>query len=844
MDFKRYIPHITAVILFAIITALFFKPLVFDGKKMKQGDVDHFLGVSKEISDYREKTGKEALWTNSLFGGMPAYQIAIKYPNNLVQYLQKFFIAIMPAPATVILLCMIGFYFLLTTMKVDPWLSIAGAIAFGLSSYFIIILTAGHNTKGFAIAYMAPVLMGLLLTMRGRLFLGAALTALALALEIYSNHLQITYYLLILVVFVGIGESVRLYKEKKLNYLLKAIGLLFAAAFLAVLPNLTNLMLTEEYGKYSTRGKSDITIDNADQKKTSGLPIEYATQWSYGVGETWTLLVPDFNGGASEAIATYDPKALDAVDQNWKENIGQNGAYFGDQPFTSGPVYVGAIIFFLFILGMFIVRDNLKWWLFAATLLSIMLAWGKNFEGFTEFFFDNVPGYNKFRAVSMILVIAELTIPLLAMLALKEIIKDPARLKARRELFFISLGLSAGIALLFAIMPTVFVSPVSETETTQIIEGATKQGATRAIADEYIMNLEQARLSIVTSDAWRSFGFILLAGTLLFIYIRKPFKVYWLAAGVAFLVLIDMAGVASRYIDNDTDYEKTKKVTTHFEATQADNMILSDKSPDYRVLNVAANTWSDANTSYFHKSIGGYHGAKLKRIQELYENVMEKDILEVRTALQSGSDSIARGVLAKQASINMLNTKYIIYSPEGGVLVNSTACGNAWFVDEVKQVANADEEIKTVANFNPKKTAIVDKVFADQLQGAKPNADPNASIKLVSYEPNDLKYESNASSQQVAVFSEIYYDKGWNAYVDGKLTPHFRTDFVLRGMVVPAGKHTIEFKFEPSFYFTGEKIALFGSILLILFVGGGIFLDWKKKAATKVAEKEKARAEA
>lgn len=835
MDFKRYLPHVAAIAIFFIITAVFFGPL-FDGKRIRQGDVEQFLGSSKEIKDFREKTGEEPLWTNSMFGGMPAYQISVLYPNNMVQYIQKTLLKLLPSPAAIILVGMLGFYILLLAFKIDPWLSVGGAITYGLSSYVIVILAAGHNTQAMAVAYMAPVLMGVIVALRGKMFLGAAFTALALSLEIYANHLQVTYYLLILIVFVAIGEAIRLVRAGEMNYLLKSFGLLAVAALIAILPNITNLMLTEEYGKASTRGKSDITIDNKEQTKTNGLPIEYATQWSYGKSETFTLMIPDFQGGASAAIGSYAEDALNDVDPNYKEYIGnRTSAYFGGQPFTSGPVYVGAIICFLFILGLFIVKDNIKWWLLGATVLAILLAWGSNFIGFTEFFFYNVPGYNKFRAVYMILVIVQITMPLLAMLTLREIITNAAELKSKLRSVYIAFALTGGVALLIYLMPTSFVTPTNMSDTQRITQDVQQQGGGKQDIDNVLMNLETARVSIVQSDALRSFMFILLTGALVFFFIRKPFGALPFAIVTTILLLADMWGVSRRYLTED-DYEPKKTTEGNFFMSPADEKILADQS-QYRVLNVATQTWQDARTSYFHKSIGGYHGAKLKRIQELYEQVLERQLYDLRSSMQKdlNNDSMMRIHLSRQSALNMLNGKYIIFNPEqGGVLTNQFACGNAWFVNQLKIVPNADSEVVAVRNFNPRRTAIVDQIFQKELGEIKPRFDSTASISLVSYAPNDLKYQSNASSEQLAVFSEIYYDKGWNAYLDGKPVPHFRADFVLRGMKVPAGKHEIEFKFEPASYITGEKIALTGSLLLFLFVGGAIFLDYRRKKANVV----------
>lgn len=843
--YRKYLPYAVALILFIIITAAFFKPLVIDGKQVRQSDIQHHKGMSKEIADYREKNHKEPLWTNSMFGGMPAYQISVLYPSNYINGVQKAFSVIsrIPFPVTSILLCMIGFYFLMVTMKVNPWVSIAGAIAFGLTSYMITLVPAGHNSKMFAIAYMAPVVMGVLLTFRGRLWLGAAITALALALEINANHLQITYYLMMLLVFLGIGEVIRLWKAKEKKYLAQACGILGIAVVLSILPNLGNLLLTNEYSKFTTRGQSELTIDNTEQTKTAGLPIEYATQWSYMPSETFTLMIPDFMGGASEPIGSYDEAALKNVDSRWKESIAQQGAYFGDVIFTSGPYYAGAIICFLAILALFIVKDNIKWWLLGATVLTIMLAWGRHFLGLTEFFFEHVPGYNKFRAVSMILVVVDLTLPILAMLAIREIMNNAAVIKQKMKQFYIAFGLTGGIALLVWLSPASFVTTVNADTEQRIQQGLTSQGGTQVDVDEYIANLEIAREAIVKSDAGRSFLFMLLAGILLFFYIKKPFNAGALAGGLILLVVIDMWGVSHRYI-GDENYERSKKKEVAYVASTADQMILQDKDPSYRVLNVAVDVWQDASTSYFHKSIGGYHGAKLKRIQELYEQDMSQQIAALQTAMRAGltgapgGDSIVDAAMAQQSTLNMLNTKYVIYNPDGGVLVNKSACGAAWFVDNVQIVENADAEITAVKTFNPKTTAIVDKRFASQVGNFKASNDTTATIKVVSHAPDKIVYESNSKVDQVAVFSEIYYPVGWIVTIDGKESEYFCTDYVLRGVKLPAGKHTVQFEFHPDSYYTGEKVAMFGSILIFLFVGAAVYMEVKK--GKKDAEETKA----
>lgn len=840
---SKYIPYAVAVVLFVIITALFFKPLVIDGKLIRQGDIQHHEGMAKEIADFREKNNREPLWTNSMFGGMPAYQISVLYPSNYMNPLQKVIskITLIPFPVTAILLCMIGFYFLMITFKVDPWVSIAGAIAFGLTSYMITLVPAGHNSKMYAIAYMAPVVMGVLLTFRGRVWLGAGLTALALALEINANHLQITYYLLYVLLFIGIGENIRLILAKKWKELAIKDAVIGVAVMIAILPNIGNLWLTNEYGKYTTRGPSELTIDAAEHNKTKGLSIDYATQWCYTKSETMTLMVPDFMGGASEPIESYDPAALKKVDPIYKESIGGQSAYFGDVIFTSGPYYVGAIICFLFVLAMFIVRDKIKWWLFAVTVLAIMLSWGHNFLGLTEFFFDYVPGYNKFRAVSMILVIVNLTLPILAMLALKELMDDPGRIKRDVKKLYYAFGLTGGISLLIWVTPGSFVTTVNEDTEQRILAGVQQQGGTQEQAYDYMTELEIAREAIVKSDAGRSFLYILVAAVLLWFFVRKPFHTGILAGVLGLFITLDMWTASHRYID-ESNYMKSKKKETTYPMTAADQVILQDKDPSYRVLNVAVDAWQDASTSYYHKSIGGYHGAKLKRIQELYEQVLSQQISTLQNSMRANLDGSPQGdslidlTLSQLGTINMFNTKYIIFNPDGGVLTNKSANGAAWFVDEVKLVPNADSEMVMVGRINTRTTAVVDKRFEEQLKGFVPKQDTNATIKLISHSPDKIEYESNSSVDQVAMFPEVYYPLGWNVTVDGQPSQYFCGDYIIRGMKVPAGKHKIVFEFHPDSYYTGEKVAMFGSILVFLALIGGIYMDIRSRKKSLTPE--------
>jgi hypothetical protein len=848
-DIKKLIPTIAALVVFIAITVFYFKPVVLDKKEIRQGDIINYKGASKEIADFRKETKQEALWSNSMFGGMPAYQISVLYPNNWLQQIDKAFMLWLPHPAGLVFLYFIGFYILLLCMRVNPWLAIVGALAYGFSSYFFIIIEAGHNSKAHAIGYMAPLLGSIILTLKGKRMLGASLTALFMGLELYSNHVQITYYLFMLVFVVVLFELYAAFKEKTIKAFMISCVFIGVAVGIGVLPNTTNLWATYEYGKYSTRGKTELTIkankeSNADIA-TSGLDKSYATQWSYGVGETFTLLIPNFKGGASEPISKNNKDALKKVDPNMRENVGGFGAYYGDQPFTSGPVYVGAIMFVLSVLGMFVIKGPLKWALFIGTLLSIMLAWGKNFMGFSNIFFDYVPAYNKFRAVSMILVLAELTIPLLAILAVDAIIKnyksgdEPIKVFGKevtlKKTTYIAFGIVAGFLVLCWLMPTMFTEFKGETELDQIVQG--QQQANPGVSEQEILNqvspfmaeVESARESIFKADVMRTLIFVLLAAAAIILFIGKKINVTILSAMLGVFVLADMWPVAARYLNKENYIAKNQNETPYY-ASKADEFILSDKSLDYRVLKLG-NPFNDAGTSYFHKSIGGYHGAKLKRYDELIDFKLlpsrpNSEYSNVIAALsRAATDSSIKAMLAKQHVLNMLNTKYIIYDPESPPIVNNSRNGNAWFVTKISYVPTADEEITKLGEVNPRWYAIVNEKYKANLGDFDPVYDSTATIKLTSYAPNKLVYESNAKKDQLAVFSEIYYPKGWNAYVDGALTEHINADYVLRAMKVPAGKHNIEFKFEPETYYTGEKISLAGSSIIIAYCNRWNFLS-------------------
>ncbi|MFU8843785.1 MAG: YfhO family protein [Bacteroidales bacterium] len=791
----KIFPYFIAIVAFVIISLAYMSP-VLEGKRLQQTDIIKHKGMSKEIFDFREKTGEDPLWTNSMFSGMPAYQISVLYNANLVRHIDTVFRMGMPFPAAMVFLYMLGFFILLMVLRVNPWLGIAGAIAFGFSSYFFIIIEAGHNSKAHAIGYMAPVVAGVILAYKGKYLPGGIITMLFMALEIRAGHPQITYYLMILLLLYGIAEFVDSIKNNRLIHFLKAGSIVVIAVLIGVLTNITSLWATYEYGRETIRGKTELTANQ--ENRTSGLDIDYATQWSYGIAETGTLLIPNFHGGASGGKLRENSNVFKALVDNQvprnqaREFIKNMPMYWGTQPFTSGPVYAGAIVVFLFIFGLFLVKGAFRWWLLSATLLSILLAWGKNFQPLTEFFLHYFPGYNKFRAVSMTLVIAQFAMPLLAFTALNEVFKGERTKKELMHALKLSLYVTGGFCLIFVLMPGAFFSFSSPADV------QLKQ----SFPDWLMLAITEDRRSMLQMDALRSLAFIMLTAGLIWAMIHGKLKTGYALTGVLVLVIVDMWPVNKRYLDNEDFVSKTR-MERPYTKTPADELILKDSDPHYRVLNLTVDPFADASTSYFHKSIGGYHGAKLRRYQELYDYHIKRNF--------------NIGVL------NMLNTKYVIQPDENRrpvVIPNTEALGNAWFVSEMMMVENADAEIEALGGFDPEITAIIDNRFSDLLEGFTIEPDPSALISLIEYKPNHLKYQSNTSKDQVAVFSEIYYPHGWNAYVDGEPVPHFRANYVLRAMIVPSGKHLIEFRFEPRVYTTGEKISFASSLLLLLVFFG------------------------
>lgn len=780
--------HAISIVVFLFVTLVYFPP-VLEGKSLMQTDKVNFIGASKEIVDHRADYDEEPLWTNSMFGGMPAYQISVKYSSNMLKNVQKIFELGLPRPASQVFLYLLGFYFLLITLSIDYRLAIVGALAFAFSAYLFIIIEAGHNTKAIAIAYMAPLLASVLMTFRGRWLLGGSLTALFTSLMLNANHFQITYYLIMLFVAIGFTKLFFAVKSNAIKPFLISVAILIGAGTLGTLTNVTRIMTTVEYGEDSIRGKSDLS--NVNNIKTSGLDKDYATQWSYGLSESFTLLIPNFNGGSSQGELSKKSETYKAIKQSPQASslIKNLPLYWGDQPFTSGPRYVGAIICFLFLVGMFILKGPMRIWVIAGFIFSLTLSWGKNFMPLTEFFLECIPGYNKFRAVSTILVILELLMPLFAMLALNKIINDKSISfdKPLKTSFYIV----GGFSLFFALFPNLFFD----------FEGISDQ---RMESMGWPIDAIQAdRLQMFTSDAWRSFILISLAFALIWSFLRDKINKSIVIFSLGILVLGDMWMVNKRYLNNE-NFTSKRKSNQPFNPSTADQQILQDLDPNFRVFNTTVSTFNDASTSYYHKSIGGYHGAKLKRYQELIDTCISKGNMNV---------------------LNMLNTKYFIISNNNQKVaqLNRGALGNVWFIDSLIVVPNADKEISVLKNLDTKKVAVSDEYCG--LESQRFAVDSLSQIKLTGYKANHLVYESNTTKEQFAVFSEIFYDKGWNAYLDGKLVDHVRVNYVLRGMSIPKGKHQVEFKFEPKTYYTGEKVAYASSIALIILL---IFAGFKQ----------------
>lgn len=780
-------------------------------------------GAGQEAKEYYERTGERTRWTNALFGGMPTYQMSPSYDSTEpLTFVQKVYHLFLPNYVWLTFIMMLGFYILLRAFGIPAWLAGLGGIIWGFSSYFFILIAAGHIWKFITLAYIPPTIAGIVLAYRKKYLLGGIITALFMAMQILSNHVQMTYYFLFVILFMVGAFFEDAWRKKELPQFFKATGVLIVAGLIGVSINLSNLYHTYEYSKETMRGKSELKYEGAAAKQTSsGLNRDYITQWSYGIGETFSLLVPNVKGGASVPLSRSE-KAMEKANPMYSSLYSQLTQYFGDQPMTSGPVYVGAFVLMLFILGCFIVKGPMKWALLGATIFSILLSWGKNFMGLTDFFIDYIPMYNKFRAVSSILVIAEFTIPLLAILTLKEILTKPELLKEKLKYIYISFGLTGGLALLFAIAPRLFFPTYIPGNEMAALQNALPADQLSPI----IANLEEMRVHLFTSDAWRSF-FIVTIGTLLLLaYNAKKLKATWTVAAIALLCLGDMWSVNKRYLYDEQFIPKSEQTAT-FRKTQTDELILQDPSLDYRVLNFAGNTFEENNTSYWHKSVGGYHAAKLRRYQEMIDHHIAKEMQAAYQEVATAGGQMDSVNAAKFPVLNMLNTKYFIF-PAGqqGQTVpieNPYTFGNAWFIDKIQYVNNANEEIDAIGQVDLQQTAIVDSKFKEALKGVNEGyKDSLSTIRLTSYEPNQLVYETSSPQDGIVVFSEIYYP-GWTATIDGKPADIARADYILRAMNVPAGKHTIEMRFDPQSLHITEGIA-YGAMALLLV--GVIILIW------------------
>ena len=799
INFKAILPYGVAIVAFMMITIIYLSPLL-EGKRIWQSDIAQHLGASKEIAGFRAKTGQEPLWTNSMFGGMPAYQVSTVYKGNYIGYLDSLLTLGLPHPANLLFLYMIGYFILLLVMRVDPWLSIAGAIAFGFSSFFFIIIEVGHNSQAHAIGYMAPVIAGLILTFRRKYLWGGLMTAIFLSLEVKTNHPQITYYLAIIALLLGLFKLVHAIRFREIAPFVKSVCVLLVALVLAVLTNITTLWATWEYGKFTIRGKSELKA--AGSASTVGLDKDYITQYSYGIPETMTLLIPGFQGGASVSPLHENSAVVGAMRANGIEpatisqyiNQPVPYNYWGNQFSTAGPVYVGAIVCFLFILGLIIVKGPIRWWLLSATLLSILLAWGHNFMAFTDLFIHFVPGYNKFRAVTMTLVIAEFAMPLLGIIALKVFFENGAGRKKMFKALQIAFAVAGGITLFFALFPGMFFD----------FTGPGDQQLAKQLPDWFMQAIRDDRKNLLRMDAFRGFVFITLTALLLWGVLFDKLKKEYAYLPLVVLILADMVPVNKRHLNNNSFTSRTK-VEVPFQPSPADEQILQDPDPNFRVFNLTVDPFSDASTSYFHKSIGGYSGVKMRRYQELIEAHISKQNMSV---------------------LNMLNTKYFILPDENRnpvARINPGALGNAWFVRSYILTDNADAELSALSGFRPDSVAVISKEFSAELTPLQPQHDSADYIRPGEYAPNRLTYHYAAKSNRLAVFSEIWYPKGWNAYVDDKPTHHFRADYVLRAMVLPPGEHRLEFRFEPVVYSSGEKISRLSSgILILLLVAAGI----------------------
>ena len=805
-NFKKLLPHLIVVIAFIAVALAYFSP-VLQGKVIYQSDIAQYVGMAKQQNDFRESENQEPYWTDAAFGGMPTYQLGANYPYNFVKEIDRT-IRFLPRPADYLFLYFIGIYILFLVLKIDYKIAFLGALAFGFSTYLIIILGVGHNAKAHAIAYMPMVLAGIIHTFKGNYFSGSLLFTIAMALEINANHPQMTYYLLLLVLVLGLVYLIDFYKKKNIPQFFKSLGFMVIGVLIAVGVNATSLMATQEYGEFSTRGKTGLTIntDGTEKEQKAGLDYNYITEYSYGIAESFNLFIPRFMGGSSSEKLDEDSESYQALlkiganPQQAKDFVDGAPTYWGNQTYIGAPAYIGASIIFLFIFALFLIRGRLKWWIVGGSILALTLSWGDNFAFLTKFFINYVPLYNKFRAVSSIQVIIELCVPILGVYALAQVFSEKHSKEEVLDALKKSTMVAGGLALVFLLFKSMLFD----------FTGNRDRMLIEQMGPDFVRSLREDRKSIFTEDTLRSLFFVLACAGLLWAFVKEKLTKNIAIVGIGVLILVDLIAVDRRYVNND-DFVSKVAMEQPFQQTEADAQILQDEG-HYRVLDVSGSPFNSARASYFHKSIGGYHAAKPGRIQDLFDF------------------HIATG---NQEVLNMLNTKYVIISNQGKVMsqLNPDANGNAWFVNSVNVVNDANEAILALDSLQSKKHAIVEQEFADKLPRKRFEENSHDTINLKSYKPNELAYDYNIAEDRVAVFSEIYYPYGWKAYVDGQEIEHFKANYVLRAAVLPKGEHELVFKFEPEVVQKGSIITLASGVILLVLISLGFFFKYRKKTA-------------
>ena len=826
---KRWLPDVLAVLLFAVLAFAYFFPADIEGRILFRHDASAGRGAGQEQTEYYQRTGERTRWTNALFSGMPTFQSAPSYSStDTLEQAIKAYHLWLPENVWYVFVYLLGFYILLRAFDFRWYLAALGSVMWAFSTYFLIIIAAGHIWKVWALAYLPPMIAGVVLAYRGKYLWGLILTALFTAFEVFANHVQMTYYYLCVIFFMVLAYLVEAVRNKQMVHFLKATAVCIVGAAVGILVNLSNLYHTWQYSQESMRSKSELVKQNAGNQTNSGLERDYITQWSYGIGETWTLLVPNAKGGASVPLA-MNKTAMEHADNNYIGIYQQLGQYWGEQPGTQGPVYVGAFVLFLFVLGLFVVKGPMKWALLAATVLSILLSWGKNFMGLTDLFIDYMPMYAKFRTVASILVIAEFTIPLLAMLALKKVVDEPEILTRNIKWVYASFALTGGFALLFAVMPDVFFG--------NYVSSQEMQAMAQFPADQLqplLQNLSEMRRAMFTADAWRSFAIIAVGTLLLLLFRAKKLRADYMVGLLLLLCLIDLWPINKRYLNDAMFVPKVEREQAQ-QKTETDELILADKTLDYRVLNLASNTFNENETSYYHKSIGGYHAAKLRRYQELIEAYIAPEMQQTFEAVaQAAGDMTQVNGDSVYPVLNMLNTKYFILPLQTGKTVpveNPYAYGNAWFVSDVQFVDNANQELDAIAKLDLRHQAVADAKYCEQLKPVVEAASDSASIvTMTAYEPNRLTYDVKSAKGGVVVFSEIFYP-GWTATVDGQPVELGRVDYVLRALTVGPGQHKVELAFFPKSLDVTETVAYVSLGLLLVLILLAVLLSYRQRKA-------------